>query len=152
VDRDLGRESLHMKSAAERLNELAEFRFRMRKFLSFSENQATAAGITAQQYQLMQVVASSGKSEHSISSLADRLLLRHNSAVELVDRAENAGLVVRVGDVNDQRKSLVRLTETGEALLLRLVEEHLTYLRTSGGEILYALQPLVDSGDSALHS
>lgn len=140
-----------MKSAEERLNELVEFRFLMRKFLSFSEGRAEAAGITAQQYQLMQVVASSSKSEHSISSLAERLLLRHNSAVELVDRAENAGLVVRVGDVRDQRKSLVQLTEAGHALLLRLIDEHLKYLQNSGGEILDALKPLVGTADLARH-
>lgn len=139
-----------MKSAEQRLNELAEFRFRMRKFLSFSESRSEIAGITAQQYQLMQVVASGGSSEHSISSLAERLLLRHNSAVELVDRAEKAGLVVRVGDVQDQRKSLVRLTEAGQALLLRLVDEHMEYLESSGGEMLDALRPLVGQGDSAL--
>lgn len=115
----------------------------MRKFLRFSESQAETAGITAQQYQLMQVVAAGGASGHSITELAERLFLRHNSAVELVDRAESAGLVVRAEDARDQRKSLVLLTGAGAELLRRLIQEHMTYLSESGGEILNALQPLV---------
>lgn len=126
------------------LSQLAEFRFQLRQFLSFSESCAEAAGVTAQQYQLLQVVELAGASGHSISSVAERLMLRHNSAVELVDRAERAGLVRRVGDAKDQRKSMVMLTDAGRKILKRLVAEHLAQLRSSGGEMLRTLAPLVN--------
>ena len=125
------------------LGELAQFRFEVRRFLSFSEARAKAAGLTAQQYQLLQVVELGGDAGQSISALAERLLLRHNSAVELVDRAERVGLVVRFADTTDLRRSLVRLTPAGREILNTLVEEHLAYLRTAGAEMLKALRPMV---------
>ena len=76
-----------------RLNRLAEFRYQLRKFLSFSETEAERFGIAAQQYQLMQVIGALPTGESaSITFLAERMILRHNSTVELVDRAERAGL------------------------------------------------------------
>lgn len=125
------------------LEELAAFRYEVRRFLSFSEARADAAGLTAQQYQLLQVVDLTGDEGRSISAVAERMFLRHNSAVELVDRAERAGLVVRFADVTDQRKSLVRLTPPGRKILKTLVREHLEYLSASGARMLDALVPLV---------
>ncbi len=94
-----------------RLSDLAEFRFQLRTFLSFSESASEAVGIAAQQYQLMQVIASTPQGQQpSISYLAERMILRHNSTVELVDRAERAGLVRRENDERDLRRSLVQLT------------------------------------------
>lgn len=129
------------------LSQLAEFRFHLRQFLSFSEARAEAAGVTAQQYQLLQVIAVASGAGLSISAVAERLLLRHNSAVELVDRAVRAGLVKRVGDARDQRRSLVQLTDSGREILTLLVGEHLAYLHTSGGGILRMLNPLVGAGE-----
>lgn len=128
----------------ERLAELAEFRFRLRRFLAFSEMTAEAAGISAQQYQLLQVVAALPEgSECSISYLAQRMLLRHNSAVELVDRAERSGLVRRVADDADHRRSLVEVTEQGSRVLASLVEAHLAEIEAEGPELLNALQQLM---------
>ena len=77
-----------------KLQSLAEFRYQMRKFLSFSEIASERCGIPAQQYQLMQVIAAMPEGQQaSITYLAERMILRHNSAVELVDRAERAGVV-----------------------------------------------------------
>jgi DNA-binding MarR family transcriptional regulator len=133
----------------ERLAELAEFRFRLRQFLAFSETAAEAAGISAQQYQLLQVVAAVPEgSECSISYLAQRMLLRHNSAVELVDRAERSGLVRRVADVADHRRSLVEVTEQGNRVLNTLVEAHLAEIETDGPELLHALQQLISCRQS----
>lgn len=130
----------------ERLAELAEFRFRLRRFLSFSETAAEAAGISAQQYQLLQVVTAVPEDQEcSISYVAGRMMLRHNSAVELVDRAERSGLVRRVADENDHRRSLVEVTEKGSRLLRSLVEAHLGKIDEEGSEILRALQQLLNS-------
>lgn len=125
-----------------RLDRLAEFRYQLRKFLSFSETEAERFGIATQQYQLMQVIGALPPGESaSISFLAERMILRHNSMVELVDRAERAGLVKRISDERDLRRSLVVLTPHGENLLARLVAAHLEELAGSLGEkVLTALR------------
>jgi hypothetical protein len=72
-------------TAPDRLCDLAEFRYQLRKFLSFSENVSESRGIPAQQYQLLQVVAMVPEGqESSISYIAERMMVRHNSAAELV--------------------------------------------------------------------
>ena len=126
----------------QRLGRLAEFRYRLRLFLSFSEIEAERFGIAAQQYQLMQVIGALPPSEMaSISLLADRMILRHNSTVELVDRAEKAGLVRRVTDERDLRRSLVVLTSHGESVLRQMVTLHLEKLDGPDGEsLLQALE------------
>lgn len=130
--------------APERLGELAEFRYRLREFLSFSEAASEAVGISAQQYQLLQVIAAvPEEQERSISHVAERMLLRHNSAVELVDRAQRSGLVRRVADESDHRRSLLEMTERGEQLLSLLVAEHLTEIERKGPEMGRALQRLL---------
>ena len=132
-----------------RLERLAEFRYRLRQFLSFSEIEAERFGIAAQQYQLMQVIGAlpAGQSE-SISFLAERMVLRHNSTVELVDRAERAGLVKRATDERDLRRSLVVLTPHGEAVLTRMVAAHLQELDGEPGD--YLLQTLREVRASAV--
>ncbi|HVG27669.1 MAG TPA: MarR family winged helix-turn-helix transcriptional regulator [Acidobacteriaceae bacterium] len=112
-----------------RLKELADFRFHLRQFLSFSESASERYGIQAQQYQLLQVVGSvpAGQAA-SISYIAERMILRHNSTVELVDRAERAGLVSRHTDERDLRRSIIRLTPHGHELLAKMVPEHLQEL------------------------
>jgi DNA-binding MarR family transcriptional regulator len=128
----------------ESLQELAEFRFRMRRFLGFSEMAAEAVGISAQHYQLLQVIAATpaGKPA-SISYVAERMIVRHNSAVELVDRAERSGLVRRVADVTDHRRMLVEITDRGSELLILLAGQHLTEIAIQGPDILRALEALL---------
>ena len=131
------------------LLDLAEFRYRLRSFLSFSESAAERHGIQAQQYQLMQVIASLPDGQQaSISYLADRMVLRHNSTVELVDRAEKAGLVARQSDPKDLRRSLVRLTPEGVRILRALVGEHIAELRRTGADLIQALQAIMNSEHS----
>ena len=132
------------RDAGEQLVALAEFRFLLRTFLSFSESRAESGGITAQQYQLLQVIGAAGEQGASITQLAKRMLLRHNSAVELVDRAERAGLVQRVADEQDLRRSIVETTAKGRELLDRLVQEHLSYLSQAGPELVDALKHATD--------
>ncbi len=127
-----------------RLGRLAEFRFQLRRFLSFSEMEAERFGIAAQQYQLMQVIGAVPLGESaSISLLAERMILRHNSTVELVDRAERAGLVRRVSDERDLRRSLVVMTEHGASVLRQMVTAHLEQLDGDTGEaLLHAIHEL----------
>ena len=125
------------------LRTLAEFRYQLRRFLSFSEIATEQRGIAAQQYQLIQAIAAVPEGQQaSISYLAERMVLRHNSTVELVDRAERAGLVRREPDENDLRRSLVRLTMQGERMLQDLAVEHLNELAPRCDHLIRALQEL----------
>ncbi|QMV20183.1 winged helix DNA-binding protein [Granulicella sp. 5B5] len=127
----------------QRLKSLAEFRYEMRRFMSFSEAAAERYGIATQQYQLMQVIAAMPEGQDaSISYLAERMVLKHNSMVELVDRAERSGLVKREHDERDLRRSLVRLTPEGESVLTKLVEEHVAELAPKCDPLIEALKNL----------
>jgi DNA-binding MarR family transcriptional regulator len=109
---------------------LLEFRDGLRRFLRWSEEQATAVGLTPSQHQLLLVIRGhGGDSPPTIGEVAEHLMLRHHSVVELVDRAEAAGLVERVPDKVDRR--IVRLTTStlGARRLRELSEAHLEELR-----------------------
>ena len=109
---------------------LAEFRFLLRSFLEFSEQEARGSGLTPRQHQaLLQIKGRPGRETVSIGELAARLLIRHHSAVELVDRLEDAGLVERLADRADRRRVLLRLTEKADAELARLAATHLQELQ-----------------------
>jgi DNA-binding MarR family transcriptional regulator len=132
-----------------RLHKLAEFRFQLRKFLRFSEVAAEAAGISVQQYQMLQVIAAMPPGHGaSISYLAERMILRHNSAVELVDRAVRAGMVRRESDDEDLRRSIVRLMPEGEKMLEQLVPSHIHELDARGHDIIAALETLLETRES----
>ena len=141
-----------VEKAQLRLKSLAEFRFQMRKFLNFSEMASEHCGIPAQQYQLMQVIAAMPADQQaSITYLAERMILRHNSTVELVDRAERAGLVRRDNDPTDLRRSLVQLTPQGVEILERLVAEHLRELAPLCEPLIVALRELQDVVEHGSH-
>lgn len=106
---------------------LLEFRSGLRRFLHWSELQAKGAGLTGAQYQLLLAVRGHDGSP-SVSDVAEHLLLRHHSAVELVDRAERAGLVRRRTDPADQRVVRLEVTDEGQARLTQLAAAHLEEL------------------------
>ena len=110
---------------------LLTFRTSLRRFLHWSETQARAAGLTPAQHQLLLAIKGH-RGEHgpAIGDLAGYMMLRHHSAVELVDRAKAAGLVERWGDMDDGRVTRVRLTPEGEARLSRLSQAHLDELQS----------------------
>lgn len=114
---------------------LLGFRDGLRRFLRWSEEQAKAAGLTPAQHQLLLAVRGHD-GRPTIGDLADHLLLRHHSVVELVDRAERAGLVRREQDTDDHRVVHVRLTPSGSRRLATLSSAHL--------EELQRLAPQVD--------
>jgi DNA-binding MarR family transcriptional regulator len=105
---------------------LAELRYLIRKFLRSSEEAARAAGIEPQQHQLLLVLKrlSILDARPAISVLAERLQVRHHSAVELIDRSMKRGLVRRTQHLGDRRQVLVELTPKGERLLRDLTLHH----------------------------
>jgi DNA-binding MarR family transcriptional regulator len=108
---------------------LLAFRVSLRRFQHWSEDQARAAGLTHVQHQLLVAVKGhAGDLPPAVGDIAGYLLLRHHSAVELVDRAEAAGLVRRIPDAQDARIVRVQLTAKGDRLLTTLTEAHLAQL------------------------
>jgi DNA-binding MarR family transcriptional regulator len=119
---------------------LAEFRYQIRRFLQFSERAARDAGLEPQQHQLLLTVRGlPADLQPTIGELANRLLLRHHSTVELVDRLEQLGAVRREPDPEDRRAVLVRLTRKGESLLHRLTVAHREELDANGPELARAI-------------
>jgi DNA-binding MarR family transcriptional regulator len=108
---------------------LLELRTGLRRFLRWSEQQAKAAGVTPTQHQLLLAVRGHPDERGpTIGEAANYLLLRHHSAVGLVDRAEGAGLIARVPDADHRSVVRLRLTERGAAQLEALSELHLEEL------------------------
>jgi len=110
---------------------LLAFRTSLRRFERWSEEQARAVGLTHVQHQLLVAIKGHpGGEPPTVGELAEYLLLRHHSAVELVDRAEAAGFVRRAADAGDGRLVRVRLTEKGERCLAELTPAHMRELHS----------------------
>jgi len=109
--------------------QLLAFRTGLRRFLRWSEEQASNAGITPAQHQLLLAVRGHADPDGpTIGDVADALLLKHHSAVGLVDRAERAGLVDRLNDQVDHRIVRLRLTPLGRRKIDQLSASHLAEL------------------------
>jgi DNA-binding MarR family transcriptional regulator len=123
------------------LRTLAEFRFELRCFLHFSERAALEAGLHPQQHQLLlQVAGVLEGTAVTIAYVAERLGLKHNSAVELVDRSEREGLMARTLDAADKRRAILRLTRKGKRLLGRLAGDHARELNELGPRLAKTLK------------
>jgi len=104
---------------------LAEFRYRLRRFLRFSEEVSRESGITPLQYQLMlQIKGFPGRDWATIGELAERLQAKHHGVVALVSRCESLGLVQRQASASDLRRVEIRLTPEGERCATRLARLH----------------------------
>jgi DNA-binding MarR family transcriptional regulator len=113
--------------------QLAAFRHALRKFLRFSELAAAEAGISGQHYQAMLVVRSCPDDRRvTINDLAQQLLIRHNSAVELVDRLVEEDLLTREASPSDRRKVELHLTARGRQVMAKLAAMHRRELRRIG--------------------
>jgi DNA-binding MarR family transcriptional regulator len=121
--------------------QLAEFRYRIRHFLHFSEEAARAAHIEPQQHQLMLAIKGLPEGMRpTVTTLSERLCLRHHSTVELIDRLVERGAAVRRHGTEDRREVLVELTPLGEQLLRKLSLLHQRELRSLGPALIEALQ------------
>ena len=115
---------------------LAAFRFQLRQFLAFSEQAAERVGITQHQYQaLLAVRAHRGPGLLTVSELATQLLIRHHSAVGMLDRLEELRLVQREPDATDRRRVGIRLTASGQRVFERLASMHRAELRRIGPDM-----------------
>jgi DNA-binding MarR family transcriptional regulator len=109
--------------------QLLEFRTELRRFVRWSEEQALDEGLTPAQHQLLLAIRGHADAAPTVGEVAEALLLRHHSAVGLVDRAADAGLVERDRDTEDHRVVRLRLTRSASRKLARLSARHLDELR-----------------------
>jgi DNA-binding MarR family transcriptional regulator len=125
---------------AARTRALADFRYVLRRFLHFSEEAADRAGLTPQQHQLLlQIAGAKPGTATTIGYLAQRLALKHHSAVELATRCEDAGWLVRKPDLIDRRAVTLQLTPAGSRVLHELAEDHEQELNELAPRLIEAL-------------
>jgi DNA-binding MarR family transcriptional regulator len=130
-----------------RLKMLAEFRYELRKFLSFSEICATHAGLQPQQHQLLlQIAGAPPSASVTISYIAERLGLKHHTAVELSKRCEESGLVRRAQDAFDRRCVILEVTTAGRKVLESLSEDHARELHELAPRMIQALTRIRNAG------
>jgi DNA-binding MarR family transcriptional regulator len=123
------------------LHTLADFRFELRRFLQFSEAASVQAGLQPQQHQLLlQVAGAAEGTAVTIAYAAQRLGLKHNSTVELVDRSQREDLIERTADKDDRRRALLRLTRKGRNVLQKLSGEHARELNEMAPRLVRSLR------------
>ncbi len=120
---------------------LAEFRYALRIFLHFSESAALHAGLQPQQHQLLLQVAGASETV-TIAYAAERLGLKHNSVVELVDRSEREGLLARTADPEDKRRAILQVTRKGREILARLSGDHARELQEMAPRLIESLRKI----------
>lgn len=107
---------------------LAQFRYLLARFLAFSEDAARDAGLAPRQHQaLLAIKGFPGTA--TVGDLAERLVIRHHSAVGLADRLEASGYLRRKADPADKRRMMLTLTKKGENALAALSAAHRDELR-----------------------
>jgi DNA-binding MarR family transcriptional regulator len=124
---------------------LAELRYRIRQFLRDGDAASRAAGLESQQYLLLLMIRGlPDGNEATIRVLAERLALKHHSAVELIDRLEARGYVRRTRGREDRRRVLVSLLPRGERILEDVARQRINELRSCGHELVIAIGNLLE--------
>ena len=132
-----------MSISKNELEALSTFRYALRQFLRFSDEAARAVGLTPQQHQaLLSIHGHPARDQVTMSELAERLQIRHHSAVGLVDRLVALKLVKREGGRADRRQVFVRLTRAGASVLDRLSAAHREELRRLGPQLVELITQL----------
>lgn len=129
---------------------LAELRYRIRHFLREGDAVARAAGLEPQQYLLLLTIRGLPQGqEATIRTLAERLAVKHHSAVELIDRLEMHGYVRRHRVRDDRRRVLVSLLPRGERILEQVARHRIGELRSNGRELVRTIDQLLAKADKA---
>jgi DNA-binding MarR family transcriptional regulator len=124
---------------------LAEFRYQLRSFLRFSERAASKMGLRPQQHQALLAIKGTPGEHVTIGILAERLGIRHNSTVELIDRLIMNGLVGRRHNPRDRREVLIGLTNRAERILAKLSLAHRNEVRKLAPLLMGLLAPFESS-------
>lgn len=128
---------------------LSSFRYDVRQFLKFSESAAEAEGLTPNQHQaLLAIKGFPGRNSVTNGELAERLQIRHHSAVGLVNRLELQKLVYREQNSSDRREVYIFLTKRGEKLLEKLTAVHREELKSLVPQLIEIFEVLKQSPQS----
>jgi DNA-binding MarR family transcriptional regulator len=131
---------------------LAEMRYRIRKFVHEGDAVASAAGLEPQQYLLLLMIRGIPEGqEATVSNLAERLVLKHHSVVELIDRLEIHGYVRRNRSREDRRSVLVSLLPRGEKMLEEVAQHRISELRATGAALVNAISSLLEDRRGSLN-
>ena len=123
---------------------LAELRYRIRHFIQEGDAAAQRSNLEPQQYLMLLAIRGLPQGAvATIRTLAERMALKHHSAVELIDRLESHGLVRRIRSEGDKREVRVSLLPRGSRLLDRVARERLSELKASGAALADAIAALV---------
>jgi len=126
---------------------LAELRYLIRHFVREGDAKARAVGLEPQQYLMLLAIRGLPQgSDATIQTLAERLALKHHSAVELIDRLETHGYVRRTRSRDDRRRVFVSLLPRGERFLERVAQNRISELRSSGKTLVGAIEALLERG------
>ena len=129
---------------------LAELRYRIRHFLRDGDAVARVVGLEPQQYLLLLMIRGLPEGEEAtIRTLAERLALKHHSAVELIDRLEARGFVHRNRGRDDRRQVLVSLLPRGERILEKVARRRIEELHSYGRELASAIEKLLQRAGSS---
>jgi DNA-binding MarR family transcriptional regulator len=141
------------KITATEYRALGELRYLIRRFVQEGDITAKQAGLEPQQYLLLLALRGLPEGQAAtISTLAERLSLRHHSTVELVDRLESHGFVKRMRDQEDRRQVLVGLQPRGAKLLEKVVKQRIIELRSNGRALVAAISSLLEPRKRVLSS
>lgn len=124
---------------------LAVLRNRMRLFLCESDAAACRVGLEPQQYLLLLALRGLPEGvEATVQTLAERLTLKHNSTVELIDRLAKRGYVHRSRSRDDRRCVLVSVLPRAEKVLEQVVRQRITESRAGGAALVTAIDALLE--------
>jgi DNA-binding MarR family transcriptional regulator len=128
---------------------LADFRHQLRRFIAFSESAARSVGIEPRQHQLLLTLRGLPEDvEPTVQVLADRLVLKHHTVVELLDRLETESLIRRTRAADDRRRAVIALTDKGAELLRKLSQAHLDELRLQAPALVGSLNGVLRASRS----
>lgn len=132
---------------------LAEFRYQIRRYLRFSERAVRNAGLEPRQYQLLLALKGlPANVRPRVGELAEQLQIQHHSAVELLDRLEQSGLVRRKRGTIDRREVLIAITSAGEKVIRDLVLHHRAEVSSRGPALIEALHRVLNGSGKSNNS
>jgi DNA-binding MarR family transcriptional regulator len=128
---------------------LAEFRYQLRRFLRHMEEESRHLGVNPQQYQLVLAIKGLPKGQvPTITCLAERMQLNHNTMVELVDRCEERKMLHRERSLSDRRQVTLAIAPEGEAMLRRLGSAARQELQSIGPMLVESVRRLTGEKSS----